>query len=298
MASELMNNRSLISPCLKHPEDTEQPFLTDEVCNHLDSVPDVFCWVDSSWTVGYLNAGVPEIPEVLSTARVGQNLWLQCPALVGTPFEQGLRKAMQEMLPVHLGASPLQGLGNRAGIHVTPFRDGLLIYLPATPSLQQVSLEARTGRSRELHAIMDLTPAFISYVDTDYRYRMVSKYYESYFGRPLEQILGKEMRQIIGEVAWQQVAPAMEQALGGRVAHFEAQFPVPGRGMRWSQGTYTPHIGTDGTVQGVVIFVKDITEQKHSERALKEKDAFMVRSSNHPVSATSKQIPRRANSFG
>ncbi len=130
------------------------------------------------------------------------------------------------------------------------------------------------GSYEQLQAIIDLTPTFISYVGTDGRYRLVSKHYLNYFGRSLEQILGKEMREVIGEVAWQQVAPAMEQALSGQVAHFEAQFPVPGLGMRWSAGTYTPDIDADGTVQGVVIFVKDITDQKLYERALKEKDAF------------------------
>jgi PAS domain S-box-containing protein len=127
---------------------------------------------------------------------------------------------------------------------------------------------------KQLQAIIDLTPTFISYVGTDFRYRLVSRHYLNYFGRSLEQILGKEMREVIGEIAWKQVAPAMQQALGGRVAHFEAEFPVPGLGMRWSQGTYTPDIDADGIVQGVVIFVKDITDQKLYERALKEQDAF------------------------
>jgi PAS domain S-box-containing protein len=121
---------------------------------------------------------------------------------------------------------------------------------------------------------MRLAPAFISYVGPDHRYKVVSEHYLEYFGRPLDQIIGKEMREVIGEEAWQQVAPSMQRAFQGQASDFQAHFHVPGRGARWSKGTYTPDIDSNGQVRGVVACVTDITEQKRYERSLRDIDSF------------------------
>jgi PAS domain S-box-containing protein len=103
---------------------------------------------------------------------------------------------------------------------------------------------------------------------------MVGKRYESYFGLSSDKIIGKEMREIIGEIAWGQVGSEIQRALAGETVGFQAQFPVQGIGMRWSQGTYTPDIDANGEVQGVVVCVTDVTERKLAEQSLKDKDAF------------------------
>jgi PAS domain S-box-containing protein len=125
-----------------------------------------------------------------------------------------------------------------------------------------------------LSTVMGLAPAFISYVGLDSRYKLVCRHYLDYFGRPLNQIIGREMREIIGEDAWQQVSPAMQRALQGHTTEFQAHFHVPGRGERWSKGIYTPDIDKAGNVRGVVVWVNDITDQKRYERSLSDSDAF------------------------
>jgi PAS domain S-box-containing protein len=142
---------------------------------------------------------------------------------------------------------------------------------PAPPAAHAAELH---GQSDLLTAVLGLAPAFISYVGLDCRYKLVSRHYLAYFGRPLDQIIGKEMREVIGEEAWTQVAPSIQRALQGETSHFQAQFQVPGRGARWSQGTYTPDFDSAGAVRGVVVCVNDITEQKRYEQSLKDKDAF------------------------
>ena len=63
-----------------------------------------------------------------------------------------------------------------------------------------------------VRAIFETIPTFVSYLDPSCRYRAVSKHYESLFLRPRSEIIGREMREIVGEATWRQVAPAMARA--------------------------------------------------------------------------------------
>ena len=133
-----------------------------------------------------------------------------------------------------------------------------------------------------LRGILERTPNFISYVDREIRYRAVSKRYKSYFRRPLGEIIGREMREIIGEVAWKQVEPAMRCAQGGEASTFEAELEVPELGVRFSRGTFTPDFDGDGSVRGVVVCVADISDEMTARIELANKEAFYQSFFNSP----------------
>ena len=126
----------------------------------------------------------------------------------------------------------------------------------------------------QLKAIVEAVPAFVSYVGTDLRYRIISKHYEAYFGRTRDEILGHAMCEVLGGAAWAQIEQYMTSALKGIPAQFEVYTEVPNRGMRWSQGSFIPHRGENGAVSGVIIFAYDITEQKRYERESRDQVAF------------------------
>lgn len=248
--------------------------LTESIQESLSTIPDLLCWVDSDWRAQYVNTAVAQLIRSLSHIQLGSNLWESCPSLSGTDYERGLHKALSQGVPVYISASAEQQESFCGPMHVHPYRGGLLVYFPQAQSQQDVSSKAIQQHDVPVQAIMKCAPVFLSYVGRDGRYRIVSKHYESYFNRPVAQIIGREMREIIGEVAWKQVAPAMERAFAGTTESFQAQFPVPGLGLRWSQGTYTPDIDANGDVRGVVICVTDVTDRKLAEQSLKDKDAF------------------------
>lgn len=47
-------------------------------------------------------------------------------------------------------------------------------------------------REQQLRVITDATPALISYVDRDQRYRFVNREYERWFGQPREAVIGRQ----------------------------------------------------------------------------------------------------------
>jgi PAS domain-containing protein len=66
-----------------------------------------------------------------------------------------------------------------------------------------------------LHVIADSLPAFVSYIDTDQRYRFNNRAYEDWLGIPRSDITGRTVREIWGEERYAALRPNIERALRG-----------------------------------------------------------------------------------
>jgi len=127
-----------------------------------------------------------------------------------------------------------------------------------------------------LLALADVLPVLVAYVDREQRYRFLNKPLADWFERPRSQILGKTLKEILGEATYATRKPLIEAALAGERQYFAADFDHPSRGPLAVQTNYVPWIepnANGGEVLGVVIVVADITEQRSTERALRESEA-------------------------
>jgi PAS domain S-box-containing protein len=128
-------------------------------------------------------------------------------------------------------------------------------------------------RSSEQHLelLSNKVPALISYVGPDRCYRSCNEAYTKWFDLPRERIVGRPMREVIGEEAWTVIGPHVEAALAGEVVEYEAEAHYQHGGTRWIHAAYTPHL--DGPrILGVIVLVTDITQRKHAEQALRDAD--------------------------
>ena len=140
----------------------------------------------------------------------------------------------------------------------------------ASGELQRAQDELR-ARDEQLRLVLNRVPALISYIGADGRYRLNNDSYQSWFGKPSADFAGKTIEEMLGARTWQAVAPHFEAALRGMQSSFESEFRARGR-TRWVEGTYTPHFGPQGRVQGVVGLINDITEHKLAEAALRQSE--------------------------
>ncbi len=123
-----------------------------------------------------------------------------------------------------------------------------------------------------LLALADLVPAMLAYVDRDFRYRFLNKSMAEWFGKPRSEILGKTMREMLGEKAWAHRGPLLQAVLAGDRHFFVADHDHETRGPVAVQVQYVPWQGDGGRVEGVVVIVDDVTEQRTAERALRESE--------------------------
>jgi PAS domain S-box-containing protein len=135
-------------------------------------------------------------------------------------------------------------------------------------------IEERLRSERERgQLVADAVPALISYIDKDACYVMNNRSYETWFAVRRERVIGRHMREVLGESAWETLLPHVEAVLAGKVVNYEAEVPYRDGGARWINATYTPDVGEGGVVRGFVAHVTDITERHLREAQLRESEA-------------------------
>ena len=122
-------------------------------------------------------------------------------------------------------------------------------------------------------AIADLLPVMTAYYDRNLILRFVNKPFAEWFGRPRREILGRHSRDVIGEKAFNERVPMIEQALQGQRTFFAAEFDHPARGTTAVQSDYIPWADSTGEIRGIIVLVKDVTEQRVAEKSLRESEA-------------------------
>lgn len=118
-------------------------------------------------------------------------------------------------------------------------------------------------KEEQLRAIADAMPVFISFVRRDMSYGFVNKSYEDFFRVKREEIIGKPVREIIGEKTFQDQAEYIERCLKGETVKFESKLNFF-RSERWFTVTFIPKWEEEGVV-GIYVLVEDFTELKKSQ---------------------------------
>nr|WP_225937809.1 PAS domain-containing sensor histidine kinase [Myxococcus sp. RHSTA-1-4] len=118
--------------------------------------------------------------------------------------------------------------------------------------------------AQRLRVVADAAPVMLAYVDATERYRFANTAYAAWFNLPREAMLGRTVREVVGDAAYELLRPAVHVALAGQRVHFERPVPYSG-GTRSINATYVPHVLPDGTVAGYVSTVLDVTERLHAE---------------------------------
>ncbi|WP_089129831.1 AAA family ATPase [Tolypothrix sp. NIES-4075] len=131
-----------------------------------------------------------------------------------------------------------------------------------TAALQKSEAELRE-REQELRLITDALPACICYIDTDRCYRFVNRTYEVWFSRSRDKILGKQVREVMSEAAYEIIEPYMNRALAGEIITYEAEVSFP-LGKKYLAVTSIPDFDLNAQVRGYYGLITDISEQRNA----------------------------------
>jgi PAS domain S-box-containing protein len=150
-------------------------------------------------------------------------------------------------------------------------------------------------QAADLRAVTDSLPVLVAHVGRDLRYRFVNARYEEWVGLKREEIAGKRIEEVPGPLAFEQVRNAIEAALDGRQVVHESWVPEPHSGRRYVKATFVPRYDTAGRLDGYVVLVEDLTDEKRAaERAAFLAEARELLGSSIDTRSTLTQLARLA----
>lgn len=169
---------------------------------------------------------------------------------------------------VEVHVSPLPGTPAHPYRNVSTFID-----VTTRKLIEDEQLEIK----EKLKKITDIQPSLIGHVDKDLRYLFVNKTYEDWFHIPVQQIIGKTVKDIVGDEAFREIEPFFRKALAGEKVVFERKLVYKDKQTRSSISTYSPSFDSKGIVNGVYVSVTDNSVQRNQLEELMNSEAIRDR---------------------
>lgn len=117
--------------------------------------------------------------------------------------------------------------------------------------------------------ITDNLPVLISYIDRDLRYRAANRLYEKWYRKPVSEIIGRRMDEVMLPETYANLEESIARALAGEVVLHEGESRTPDGVHRYRRVHYLPHKAEDGEVLGFYALVEDISDIRRATLALR-----------------------------
>lgn len=128
-----------------------------------------------------------------------------------------------------------------------------------------VALEASEA---QLRFVTDHMPTMIAHCDPQRRYKFVNLPYAQLFGRLPADLLGKHMRELVGEAVYAEADPSIVSVLTGQRVEHDVELRESTGSRQTLRAIYEPELDADGQVVGFVVALVDISARKLAEDLL------------------------------
>jgi len=137
--------------------------------------------------------------------------------------------------------------------------DGVVVF--AFDITQQVQAQrSSAAAAHQLRLLTDALPVLIGYLDQQERYQFANHAYQAWFNQEPEQLLGRPVREVIGEQAYAGVQHYIRRALAGEQLSFTARMPYREGFTKHIRTSYVPDIQGQ-EVAGFYTLVSDVTPE-------------------------------------
>ncbi|BBB58505.1 hypothetical protein UNDKW_0232 [Undibacterium sp. KW1] len=134
--------------------------------------------------------------------------------------------------------------------------------------LENALQEQRVVQNR-LQAITDNLPCIITFMDRQERYLFVNAFVTTEFGIKPEYLLGRTLREVVGDEFYKAHAPHVQAVLAGERVSFEGEGKL-NRRTYYYQSVYVPAYDDAGQVTGFYAMSFDIADRKRVEMMMNE----------------------------
>jgi diguanylate cyclase (GGDEF)-like protein/PAS domain S-box-containing protein len=129
-------------------------------------------------------------------------------------------------------------------------------------------------KERQLRQVIDSIPTPMCYVDAGTRYRYVNDAFLEYIGKRADEIVGRSVREVLGEERWSLMHPYLQRVKGGESLAVERLVRFADGRARWMNVRLSPRI-VDGEYLGYYATTSDIHEQKAVEEELRRANSIL-----------------------
>jgi PAS domain S-box-containing protein len=172
------------------------------------------------------------------------------------------RKGVPEAVVFDLFYTPIY---NEDGSRV----DGVLCtVLDITQSVH--AREALAESRAELYHLSDALPILVAFLDKTLTFRFANQCYLEVFGLEIEQVIGKQISDILGASQAELIQEMLGNALAGETVNVDAIVRLPGNRPRAFEMRCLPRKTRDDRIDGVYMILIDIEDRKQTETRLRD----------------------------
>ena len=129
---------------------------------------------------------------------------------------------------------------------------------------------------RRYEKIVAATTDAICLVDRNYTYQVVNQAYLTWHQRRQEEMVGHTVSEVLGTDLFEtQLKPKLDQCLTGETVQYEIWVKYPNGEEKFLSATYAPYLEADGTISSVVVSLRNLTELKQMEAALRQSESTL-----------------------
>lgn len=239
--------------------------IRDDLAGLLQVLGEGILLFDYEWRIVYANDVGRRISRLEPHHFNGPTHWEIFPASVGTEVETMYRRSMAERVSLEMEFyyPPFE---TWFALRTIPIPTGLALHYRDITKLKALQLE-RDKDAQQLKQVFEVTSDGIIIMDRDYTYLFLNRRANEMLS-PSGDLLGKNMWEMFPDAAREDspFRDGYHKAMDERVpARFEAYYPAPQN--QWFHVEIWPAEG------GVIVFFRDITEDRKAAEELRSKNA-------------------------
>ncbi|MFY9315756.1 MAG: PAS domain S-box protein [Burkholderiales bacterium] len=178
-------------------------------------------------------------------------------------------------ITAELSARTKDGRASVAELHRCALRldeSWLIVCVARDVTRRKLAEEALRDGEAQLRLLTENIPAAIAYFDRDQVIKGANQRYARLYSAAAAQVIGRNVRELVGETAWPEVARQNARALAGESVVYERTNERSGQGPREIEVHLEPDRSPDGKVRGVYAILIDITKRRRAERSLRDSE--------------------------
>jgi PAS domain S-box-containing protein len=248
--------------------------LAERLSNTLESITDSFFTVDRDWRFTHVNSQAERLMRRHRAELIGHVLWDVFPAALGTPFEQGYRRAMAGEMGVAFEAM-YAPWAQWIGINCYPSEDGLSVYFRDV-SAQRASRRRLEMLEASVSQLNDVVLIAVAGRDGEpaVRIEFVNDAFVRATGHARADVLGKSPKLLCGPRTDRSEIERLRGAGERREpVHSELQVYRKDGQAYWIEVDMVPIVMHAEEHSHWVVVGRDITERRRDQQALRELNA-------------------------